>query len=212
MIPLTLSLILSLGLFCLLAGVFQPSRKSLAGRLSTFSPNSPFHRPDFEQIQAKFLAKFKSKSKMRAALFELPEILELLAVALSAGDGVFTALARVTPRANGVLPTELKRVFIALELGGDLEQELGQLARRLPQRQVVEFAAKLQLALRRGSPLSQMLRFQAASARAEIKNSLLREAGRDETRMLIPLVFLILPVTVLFAVYPSLQLLSIEYL
>jgi hypothetical protein len=30
--------------------------------------------------------------------------------------------------------------------------------------------------------------------------------------MLIPLVFLILPVTVMFAVYPSLQLLSIDYI
>jgi tight adherence protein C len=56
-----------------------------------------------------------------------------------------------------------------------------------------------------------MIREQAASARSEIRNELLTQAGRNETRMLIPLVFLILPITVLFAIYPSLQLLNINY-
>jgi len=152
------------------------------------------------------------KAKLRSALAELPEILEMLVVALTAGDGIFAALARVTPRASGVLPTEFQRLFIALELGGDMESELEDLAKRLPQRQVVEFAAKLSVALRRGSPLARMLREQAESARADLRNELLRDVGRNETRMLIPLVFLILPVTVLFAVYPSLQLISLDYL
>jgi len=70
----------------------------------------------------------------------------------------------------------------------------------------------LSVALRRGSPLARMLREQAESARADLRNELLRDVGRNETRMLIPLVFLILPVTVLFAVYPSLQLISLDYL
>ena len=105
------------------------------------------------------------KAKLRSALAELPEILEMLVVALTAGDGIFAALASVTPRASGVLPTELQRLFIALELGGDMESELEDLAKRLPQRQVVEFAAKLSVALRRGSPLARMLREQAESAR-----------------------------------------------
>jgi tight adherence protein C len=36
----------------------------------------------------------------------------------------------------------------------------------------------------------------------------LRHAAKAETRMLIPLVFLILPVSVLFALYPSLSMLQ----
>lgn len=145
-------------------------------------------------------------------MYELPEILELMAVSLSAGDGLFAALARVTPRANGVLAESLKEVLLALELGADLETELTRLAKNLPQRQIVEFANKLAIALRRGTPLSQMLRNLAESTRSELRNDFLKQAGRNETRMLIPLIFLILPVTVLFAVYPSLQLLNIDYI
>jgi tight adherence protein C len=65
--------------------------------------------------------------------------------------------------------------------------------------------------LQRGSPLAQLLREQASSARAEIEIQLLKKSGRNETKMMVPLVFLILPVTVLFAVYPSLQLLNLNY-
>jgi tight adherence protein C len=39
----------------------------------------------------------------------------------------------------------------------------------------------------------------------------LREIGaKNETRMMMPLVFLVLPITVLFAVYPSLQFLQFQ--
>jgi tight adherence protein C len=57
-----------------------------------------------------------------------------------------------------------------------------------------------------------MLSEQALSVREEIKSRLLRQAGRNETRMLIPLVFLILPATVLFAIYPSLELLNFGFI
>mgnify|MGYP000266979665 FL=1 len=136
----------------------------------------------------------------------------MLAVPLSAGEGIFAALARVVPRTSGVLPSAMQSLLIGLELGADLESELVNLSKRLPQQQVMEFTSKLALSLRRGSPLAEMLREQASSARAEIRNELFRQAGRNDTRMLIPLVFLILPVTVLFAIYPSLQLININYL
>jgi tight adherence protein C len=42
-----------------------------------------------------------------------------------------------------------------------------------------------------------------------VQQVIAKKAGQNETRMLVPLIFLILPVTVLFAVYPSLQVLSI---
>ena len=68
------------------------------------------------------------------------------------------------------------------------------------------------LSLVRGTALAKMLEDQSQSVRAEIKNQLLRQAGKNETRMLVPLVFLILPVTVLFAIYPSLKLLNFGFI
>ncbi len=194
------------------AQIFGRSRsRSLADRLSPQTHRVSIFRSLFESFSARISTFGISKRQMRAALYELPDFLDMLALALAAGDGIFTAIARVTPRASGVLADHFSRLMQALELGGEFEVEIKELARRIPQRQVSEFCSKLLLSLRRGSPLANLLREQSQSARKEIRADLLRQAARNETRMLIPLVFLILPVTVLFAVYPSLQLLRINY-
>jgi tight adherence protein C len=209
---LPLSLALSAGLFLLLSRHVVTIRTNLIGRLSRQMKHSSVFAIEWATFRGWITRNFKSRNKLKRALEELPEILEMLSVALFAGDSLFAAMARVAPRAQGVLASEFQRIFSALEVGSDLNDELADLALRLPHRQVVEFTSKLSTALRRGSPLAQMLLDQAASARSDLRNDVLRQVGRNETRMLIPLVFLILPVTVLFAIYPSLQLLNFDYL
>jgi tight adherence protein C len=193
---------------------FQPL--SLVNRLSTSTPSrrlvSGYYGIEaFDLAKFRFKMLFASRRKMQTALFELPDILDLLAVSLSAGDGLYAALSRVAPRASGQVAGQLQEALVSLNFGSTLEVEMALLAERIPHRQVAEFASKVTLALQRGSPLAQLLREQAASARSEIQVQLLKKSGQNETRMMIPLVFLILPVTVLFAVYPSLQLLNLNY-
>lgn len=200
------------GLYLLVNSIRTNSRHSLLSRMRTRNTTSI---PVAERLQIfrRFLqSKFASQNRLRVAVLELPDVLELMAACLAAGDGLFAALARVVPRAKGVLGDALSKVMVSIELGADLESELDWLASTLPQRQIVEFSTKISQALRRGAPLAQMLQSLAESTRAEIRNEQLKMAGRNETRMLIPLVFLILPITVLFAVYPSLQLLNIDYI
>lgn len=148
-------------------------------------------------------------SRNQRALYELPEFLDLLVVALASGEGVFSSIRRVTQVAQGILAKEFEQLVRAVQLGQPLEVELTGLAQRLPQQQVVEFCNKLNLANRRGTPLAHVLQMQSISVRTDIQNQLFKQAGKNETRMMIPLVFLILPITVLFAIYPSLQLLNI---
>jgi tight adherence protein C len=50
------------------------------------------------------------------------------------------------------------------------------------------------------------------SATAELRTQLLAKAGKNETKMMIPMVFVILPVTVMFALYPSLALIQGSFL
>jgi tight adherence protein C len=146
--------------------------------------------------------------KIERALFELPEIIDLLAVCLKAGDGIYQAFEKVVPRSTGQLARELGKILVAVQYGAAFSEEIKKLPNVLPHPQFQELASKVSLAINRGSPLAQMLKDQGESARSEIKNLLIRQAGRNETRMLFPLVFLILPVTVLFAIYPSLKLLN----
>lgn len=145
-------------------------------------------------------------------LFSMPDVLDLLAMAMLSGESIYSALSRVAPRASGPFAIELQKMLSALELGSTYEQELQGMSKRVNQRQVSEFANKLSLTISRGTPIATMLGEQSDSIRHEINNQLIKQAGKNETKMLIPLVFLILPVTILFAIYPSLQLLDINYL
>jgi tight adherence protein C len=156
--------------------------------------------------------RFETSSKIEQALFELPEIIDLLGVSLRSGDGIFRSFALLVPQSAGELAKELAKVLRAVEYGAAFGVEIKKVAKALPHPQVSEFVNKVSLALERGTPLAQMLDQQGVSVREEIRSRLLRQAGRNETRMLIPLVFLILPITVLFAIYPSLELLNFGFI
>ena len=61
----------------------------------------------------------------------------------------------------------------------------------------------------RGTPLADVVRAQAQDVRELSKRELMEAAGRKEVHMMVPLVFGILPLTVLFAVFPGIALLDI---
>jgi tight adherence protein C len=77
------------------------------------------------------------------------------------------------------------------------------LGRRVPIPVVVRFVDGLVVAVERGTPLAEVLRAQAADVREQRKRQLIEAGGRKEVLMLVPVVFLILPVVVLFALYPG---------
>jgi len=54
-----------------------------------------------------------------------------------------------------------------------------------------------------------VLRAQAADVRVEATRQLMESAGRKEVAMLVPLVFLILPVTIAFALAPAVLVLQV---
>jgi tight adherence protein C len=67
------------------------------------------------------------------------------------------------------------------------------------------------VALARGTPLADVLTSQAADVREAAKRTLIETGARKEVAMMIPVVFLLMPVTLLFAFYPGvigLQLLA----
>ena len=65
------------------------------------------------------------------------------------------------------------------------------------------FVDGLVVAIQRGTPLGEVLRAQAADAREAARQSLIEEGGRREITMMVPVVFLVLPVTILFAFWPG---------
>jgi tight adherence protein C len=68
---------------------------------------------------------------------------------------------------------------------------------------LVRFVDGMAIAVERGTPLADVLRAQAGDAREEARRALLESGGRKEIAMLVPVVFFVLPVTVVFALFPG---------
>ena len=204
-----------LGVGGLVSKVMQGSSMSLASRLIAKPASSKrVTKGNLNRTGVLLLNQVRSEtsSKLERALFELPEIIDLIVVSLKAGNGIYRSFATVIPRSDGALARELSKTLKTVEFGAAFGSEIKEVSKALPHPQVAEFVNKVSLALERGTPLAQMLSEQGESVRAEIKSRLLKQAGRNETRMLIPLVFLILPITVLFSIYPSLELLNFGFI
>ena len=139
---------------------------------------------------------------------ELPTVLEFLALSLAAGEGVHDAIARIARVGSGVLADELGAVVAQTAVGVPLGAALARLGDELAIPALTRCLGHMVAALERGSPLAELLRVQAADAREEARRAMLESAGKKEVAMLVPLVFLILPVTVAFAVWPGIVVLQ----
>jgi len=136
-------------------------------------------------------------------LAEFPTVAELLALAVSAGEGPIGSLERATSSSRGELARELRRVLDDTRAGVPLTEALGRMSERTALPPISRFVDGVIIAIERGTPLADVLRAQAADARATAKRTLLESGGRREIAMLLPVVFLILPVTVVFALFPG---------
>lgn len=140
---------------------------------------------------------------------ELPTVAELLALAVAAGEGAAGALERVVRSTHGELCEELGGVLAEARSGEPLTSALDALAARTGLPALARFAEGVAVALERGTPLADVLRAQAQDVREEGRQALMDTGGRKEVLMMVPVVMLILPVTVLFAVFPSLVVLRV---
>jgi tight adherence protein C len=135
---------------------------------------------------------------------QLPHIAELVAFALSAGESPVASLDRVVRTTSGPLTDELAFAVDHIRAGQPIAESLRTLSRSCGVRQVQRFVDSLLVAVERGTPLAEVMRAQAADARAAAHRDLLAKAGRAEVLMLVPVIFLVLPLVVVIALYPGL--------
>lgn len=155
-----------------------------------------------------FAAEFALRASVsrRAARItsELPTVFEFTSLCLAAGESITDSLRRVARVGSGEFAGELAHVTRQVDTGVPLASALSELTARLQLPAVTRGIEQILGALDRGSPLAAVLQAQAQDAREDSKRELLEKAGQKEVVMLVPLVFLILPVTILFAVFPGL--------
>ncbi|MEV4900488.1 type II secretion system F family protein [Citricoccus sp. NPDC055426] len=144
-------------------------------------------------------------------LSEFPSVAELVALSVSAGDSAAGALERVAATARGELAGEFATVLSDMRSGSSIHAALKSCARRIQLAPVERFIEGILVALERGTPLADVLRAQAKDVRELSKRELLESAGRKEIGMMTPLVFGILPLTVIFAVYPGISIMNLGF-
>lgn len=141
-------------------------------------------------------------------LAEFPVVADLLALSVAAGEAPADALQRVCRLTGGELARDLGAALARARAGQPLTASLTELAERTTLEPFARFVTGLVVAVERGTPLAAVLRAQAIDVREVGKRALLEAGGRKEISMMVPVVFLILPVTVLFALYPGLLTLT----
>lgn len=151
----------------------------------------------------------QAKQRERRILAEFPTLAELLALAVAAGESPVAALDRVVRRSGGALSADLARVLADVRTGEPVGSAFDRMAARTGLPLVSRFAQGIAVAVERGTPLADVLHAQAADVREAGRRELIEVAARREVLMMVPVVFLVLPVTVLFAFWPGVVGLSL---
>jgi len=158
-----------------------------------------------------YLLQRAAKARLARMASELPTVLEFLTLSLSAGEGMLDAVRRIARISRGELARELSLVVGEVATGVPFAESLASTATALDLPPFTRFVEQLTVALERGTPLAEVLRAQAQDSRDQAKRELIESAGRKEVAMLVPLVFLILPTTVAFAIFPGIMVLQLGF-
>jgi tight adherence protein C len=140
---------------------------------------------------------------------EFPAIVEMLTLAIAAGETPMSAMHRIAESADGELSQEFATVIVAVRSGEPLHLSLDAMGRRVKSVMIRRFIDAIVTATLRGAPLIEVLSRHAVEARANQRNIVMNAAGKAEISMMIPVVFLILPISILFALWPSLTNLNL---
>ena len=142
--------------------------------------------------------------RLAAADREIPVMLDLLAVATSAGLPAQLAFRRAVEASEGPLADELRPVLNATDLGGRWREELRAVCERLDLPDLRRVVGTLGRSETLGSPLSDELARLARDVREVRRASATERARLAPVKMLFPLVFLVLPAFLLLTVVPVL--------
>lgn len=151
---------------------------------------------------------WKIGSRQKRIMQEFPVIADLLALAVAAGTGVVGAIEKISETTRGELSYEFQQSLADIHAGASVTTALKGISQRVRLEAIDRFIDGLIVAIERGTPLSSTLHAQAADVRQNMKADLMESAGKREIAMMVPIVVFVLPVTVVFALYPGLELLK----
>lgn len=154
-----------------------------------------------------------NKKRISELRNDFPYFAENLALCITAGLSPAFAVSAIlesdlsNPKQK-ILFMELNRLLSEINEGKSVTQALDGLAKRIDLPEIYRFVDVIIVTMERGTPLAEILRQQAFDLREDQRRAFLDLGSKAEVKMMVPVVFLILPVSILFALWPSLYQLN----
>jgi tight adherence protein C len=134
-----------------------------------------------------------TRRRARAALRELPDMIDLLRVTVEAGLPPARALATVGGEFSGPLAQEWRRVSAEVMLGLPHDQAVMGMARSIDAEEVRVLAEALRRSRRHGAPLGRVLAGQATRARHAQRQRVREQAARAGPKIQLVVALLLVP-------------------
>jgi tight adherence protein C len=138
-----------------------------------------------------------TRRRTRAIDAELPDVLDLLRVAIAAGLAPPRALQEVGKRHPGTLAREISQAAARRQLGEPAGTSLDRLEQRCPADGIAPLVAALKRAERHGAPLAPTLAAQAAEARSRRAAHRSEQAAKAAPKIQLVVALLLVPAVLL---------------
>jgi tight adherence protein C len=149
------------------------------------------------------IASQRADERRRKIQHELPDTMDQLTIAVEAGLGFESALARVAKQGTGPLAEELRRTLQDIQLGMARGAALDALGARTDVADLRRFVSAARQAERHGLPIASVLRTQAIELRDKRRQRAEEHAMKIPVKVLFPLVFCILPTLFIVVLGPG---------
>lgn len=134
---------------------------------------------------------------------QLPDMLDLLSVSVTAGLGFERALLHIIETMDGPLIDELSVTYREMTMGLPRHEALALLGERCAVEDLTTFTGALVQAGQLGIPISNIMQAQSAAIRRSRRSKVQEKAAKVSTKILLPMVTFIFPVLFVVLLGPS---------
>ncbi|MGY1752541.1 type II secretion system F family protein [Blastococcus sp. SYSU D01042] len=145
----------------------------------------------------------RGQERQKAIAHELPDTLDQMTVAVSAGLGFEAAMARTVASGRGPLAQELSRTMQDVAVGRPRREAYDALLRRTEVPELRRFVSAINQADSYGIGITDVLRVQADEMRVKRRQRAKEEAMKVPVKVTFPLMLCLLPALLLVVVTPA---------
>jgi len=192
----TLAAKVLLGMVGAVFGFFLVRSGGLGVITGLTAPYTLYSAPDF-------LLQTKAKDRQSRIRIALPDTLDQITVCVEAGLGFEAAMARAARTGDGPLADEVVRTLQDIQLGVPRRDAMRGLSDRNDVEELRQFVQAIVQAESYGVPIAKVLRIQSSELREKRRQAAEERAMKISIKLLIPLVFCVLPCVFIVILAPA---------